>query len=319
MKFKNLIPRSGESYVYLTGGLGNQLFQYAAALSGNPSSVKVLTAKSSSKKVINKTPDLFQFDLPIETFEIGKIRLSTFTKKYLGFLLRLNLVCQVSFVVKLAELFGISVLYFSTGKIFYLKVCRGIGFSGYPKTSFFPTFLVGYYQSEKYFKLSSVIDKMKSIAPLDDLETIDKYMQKSKSDKPLIVHVRLSDYRFENNFGILTPNYYSTALNVMSDKVQFNRIWLFSDEPDEALSYIPDLYHNNCEIIPLNNKSACINLEVMRFGVGYIIANSSFSWWAASLSKITQPVVIYPEPWFKNLGTPTGLAPSHWIKISGHD
>lgn len=318
MKYKKIRPRNGDTYIYLTGGLGNQLFQYAAALSVDPSYVKVLTSKSNLKNDINNIPDLFHFNLPVETFKIKKIRQSKFTRKYLGFLLRLNLVCKVNCILKLAELFGIIVLYVSTGRVFHLKVCKGIGFSGYPKKYFFPTFLVGYFQSEKYFNLSTVIDKMRNIVPLIDQETIEKYRQKSRVDKPLIVHVRLTDYRAEDNFGILTPDYYSRALKVMADRVQFKKIWIFSDEPDEALSYIPVMYHSNCEIIPLHNKSACVNLEVMRFGVGYIIANSSFSWWAASLSQMTQPVVVYPDPWFKNLGTPNCLAPNHWIKVKGH-
>ena len=50
----------------------------------------------------------------------------------------------------------------------------------------------------------------------------------------------------------------------------------------------------------------------MRYGHGYIIANSSLSWWAASLSHAKNPLVVAPSPWFKQIGTPNKLIPDNW-------
>ena len=45
-----------------------------------------------------------------------------------------------------------------------------------------------------------------------------------------------------------------------------------------------------------------------------IIANSSFSWWAAK-TGIKKELVIAPSPWFKTLESPTYLIPNSWYQI----
>jgi len=54
----------------------------------------------------------------------------------------------------------------------------------------------------------------------------------------------------------------------------------------------------------------------MRFGKGYIIANSTFSWWGARLSYEEEPDVIVPKPWFAQAEVPIDLIPSNWEELS---
>jgi hypothetical protein len=56
-------------------------------------------------------------------------------------------------------------------------------------------------------------------------------------------------------------------------------------------------------------------LEIMRLGKAYIIANSTFSWWGAMLSKSENPLVICPDIWFKSQAEPLDLIPSSWKRV----
>jgi hypothetical protein len=52
----------------------------------------------------------------------------------------------------------------------------------------------------------------------------------------------------------------------------------------------------------------------MQFGGAHIIANSTFSWWGAYLSRSTK-IVIAPGSWFKDLEEPLDLIPPEWKRI----
>jgi len=60
------------------------------------------------------------------------------------------------------------------------------------------------------------------------------------------------------------------------------------------------------------DNSPTATLQAMRFGRGYIIANSTFSWWGAYLSMTENAPVYAPSPWFKGMRSPEDLLPPHW-------
>jgi hypothetical protein len=53
----------------------------------------------------------------------------------------------------------------------------------------------------------------------------------------------------------------------------------------------------------------------MRLGEGYVIANSTFSWWGAYLSRSSNPLIIAPRPWFSKVESPRDLIPDSWLTI----
>lgn len=319
MKNKILSASKKETYIHLTGGLGNQLFQYAAALSAEPTKVKLLTLFGNPRSDISGRPDIMYFRLPMTTILSQSVRFSWFTRKALNFNIRFNAVDNrnKSFTW-IVNLLSKIILLFSIGELFTLHTGKGAGFSGYPKKTRNSMIFIGYFQSRNYFNLPVVIDKMMRIFPKEDEALIFMYKQKAINERPLVVHIRLGDYKTENKFGVLTPSYYQKALQLIETKARFGRIWIFSDEPILSLDFIPSAYHGKCEVIDLVKLSPGLSLEIMRLGVAYIIANSSFSWWGANLSYTKEPVVAYPEPWFKSLETPKDLPQKHWHKIEGH-
>ena len=61
--------------------------------------------------------------------------------------------------------------------------------------------------------------------------------------------------------------------------------------------------------------SAAETLQTMRLCHGYVIGNSSFSWWGAKLSFQENPPVISPSKWFLGQPDPAGLIPDDWERI----
>ena len=144
---------------------------------------------------------------------------------------------------------------------------------------------------------------------------IDLLRSQSLEPKPLIVHVRLGDYKLESNFGILDTQYYSSAIDSAMGDATIKEIWLFSDETDLALTRIPQKYLPITKVLNLNDFSPAEVLEVMRFGYAYVIANSTFSWWGAFLAYKENARVIAPSRWFRNMAEPLDLIPDTWERF----
>jgi hypothetical protein len=154
------------------------------------------------------------------------------------------------------------------------------------------------------FKLSNPSELVKTFSALALIE------------KPLVVHVRLGDYLVEGGFGTLDQSYYLKAIGKAMELGDFGKIWMFSDEPSDAIRRLPSLPGLEVRVMPAFEESPATALEVMRMGKGYVIANSTFSWWGASLSYQPNPVVVYPYPWFKSIDSPLDLVPPNWLPIS---
>ena len=179
-------------------------------------------------------------------------------------------------------------------------------------------FTIGYFQSYRWFYESeNTITTMKNLrlrCPSEDfLEFISEHGNKSS----ISVHIRLGDYNLDPKLGILGRQYYKEALDRLFLENDFEEIWLFSNDPDEALNILPSSYSNKLRVIEDTSWSAAETLEAMRHGSAYVIANSSLSWWGAALSYANNPPVFAPSPWFKGKDDPRDLIPPEWSQING--
>mgnify|MGYP003342821508 FL=1 len=97
---------------------------------------------------------------------------------------------------------------------------------------------------------------------------------------------------------------------------KFDDIWVFSDEINLVRKEIP-FKENKYRVKWFGNLELTDyeTLELMRYGSGYIIANSTFSWWAAYLAYNKSAPVIAPNKWFQQGEDPNELCPPDWIKI----
>jgi hypothetical protein len=300
-------------HLSLAGGLGNQLFQLAAALASTEGSVVLYDFVGNTRKNHLGQPELLSLKLPERvSFSNQRIK-SKFGIRLLNLLYRTS-VNQNSFftmAILIRPIRLLSDFYFS--KVLNEKVsvlqASDVGFFKI-KEARYPRFLVGYFQSEFWSSLLAESNEIQSIGLLERNEPI--MFRQSEGNKVLALHMRLGDYANEPSIGILDTSYFKAALDSISKSHSFNEIWLFSDEPLEARDRIPDKWKAITRIVP--EAGSCVTLDCMRNADYFVISNSTFSWWGAFLARTTNPLVIAPDPWFKAMPSPRQLIPPTWVK-----
>jgi len=303
----------------LTGGLGNQLFQlaFASSITNNNFGLEWKIARPRLNS--NGIPEICSFRLPERSQLLTNRRKgSKLVSKSQGFILRMGhsprgieKIKFIRFLIKqIANL--ISLLYFR--EIRRIVYSTNIGFCDIkiPKKRIL---IVGYFQSYKWAIRPDVYRSLADMEPLTQSPELKNYINLAKSEKPLIIHVRLGDYLSEENFGIPSNEYYKVALFKMLSSYKYGSIWIFSDEICKAQSYLAFDFPLNVRWISAINDSSSETLELMRHGYGYIIGNSSFSWWGAFLSRNSDVPVVAPAPWFRNISEPADIIPPSWTRL----
>jgi hypothetical protein len=310
-------------YIHLMGGLGNQLFQVAAGLyySLNSSAELIIDdsfgnyrkSASGDADILSYTSKEFKL---INAFS-GNIYMQKITGRFLGLVIRVSLKSNGNIAHKCYKfcLSIISTIFLSIKlkKLISLIIPNEIGFQKITTKARF-LYFCGYFQTYRFASDYRVKEKLSRLSI--ENSSITRYKKLAAEENPLIVHIRLGDYLQESNFGTLSLNYYKEAIDFMVSKFEFKSIWVFSDEIDKAKNYLPKQYVSKCRWIDDSGDSAVETLEKMRLGSGYIIGNSSFSWWGAFLSHKINTVVIAPKPWFTGIKDPVELIPPNWIRIN---
>jgi hypothetical protein len=302
----------------LTGGLGNQLFQFAAALSHreNTEVSTQLETLLGKPRGANDIPDLFRFDL---TNTDGHNSWSLLINRALGFSLRQSLKLKTTkldkiflSLVKLMLSLIVSIRLFKTSVV---KSPKDLGFDANFSIRQSNDLVIGYFQSYKLANENSETRKYLQSLRLvgDEPADLVKLREISLTEKPLVVHIRRGDYREEDSFGLLSKEYYFSIIPEILSTGGFNKIWLFSDDFASALECIPNNLRILVREIEEIDNSPAATLQAMRLGFGYVIANSSFSWWGANLSYQPNAQIHAPWPWFKGMKSPNELLPPQWI------
>lgn len=303
--------------VPLTGGLGNQLFQLSAALAlAEGRNIGLDTTIGAPRVNAVGVAEIASFTLPDNVSFLSNTSRRTFIKKASGYMLRIG-VSPKKFESSRVYRFSFNLLWNAlivvTFKGLLLTTAgEGVGYF-HLKNRKMRQFIYGYFQSHIWPELS--VNQLRRIKPMHETDELKKYRELSKIEAPLIVHIRLGDYKIENNFGIPSKSYYSDAISQMWDSKEFKKIWVFSDEPEAAAGYLPVRYSSEIRWVPEISSSAAHTLEVMRLGRGYVIGNSTFSWWGAYLAYNSNVQVFAPRPWFKFGESPQALLPAGWKQI----
>jgi len=303
--------------ISLTGGLGNQLFQYFAGLSFLSEAENLLiTSNFGAPRNTGDITDLEFFLLYENTQILNVSKVGRFTRKVANLALTKNLLVEgkPSRLSKSEFLDSCLPFYFSLllRKKVSVFSSDAIGYtSKIPNSN---SLLFGYFQSYKYF-LS--LPRHKRVLTLKSESSEFKSLKKRiMQEKPLVLHVRLGDYLKEKHFGVLTNDYYSKGIELHDREEGQTKIWLFSDDPVHALEILPTEAKERIFVVPNNILNPAESLELMRYGSRYLIANSSFSWWGAMLSYSTSTNVVAPAKWFNGMEDPYELIPKNWKLLS---
>lgn len=308
--------------ISLTGGLGNQLFQLAAGLSLSNGHQLHLT-DAYGKPRINKRneAEILSFQLPSQVVFANRSKASWLVSKVFGYLLRVGVAPKRyerwRFFLKI--LTWISSLIFSADikELTRVVTSKNVGYSEI-KIPLGNSLLIGYFQSYHWALQPQVKDLLMCITPIESQSVIEEFRLLSVLERPLVVHVRLGDYLNQSQFGIPSIDYYSSAIKKLIATKRYSKIWVFSDDLEGAKLRIPLDCGVGIRFIRSDEYSSATTLEIMRLGNGYVIANSTFSWWAAFLSRNNNVEIVAPDPWFCRMMEPDKLIPSHWTRVKSN-
>lgn len=179
-------------------------------------------------------------------------------------------------------------------------------------------YLVGYWQSEKYFKDVAAIIRSDFTfkAPLENLNA--DLAEQIKQVNAISLHVRRGDYAKNSKtmaiHGLCALDYYRAAIRYVSNQVEHPYFFIFSDD----IGWVKDNLKMNfpCQYVEHNHGADSYNdMRLMSLCHHHIIANSSFSWWGAWLNPNPDKIVIAPNKWFVNEGNVEDLFPQDWVTL----
>lgn len=270
--------------VKLIGGLGNQMFQYAAARA------LALEKKQALQININSYKSYKIQNYSLNHFDI---QASVYKKP--------NKV-----IAKLKHLFLSTTYYleneFQFNPDFFSLKGRSI-------------LLEGFFQSEKYFlKYRKVLlDDFQIVSNLKSItkETITRMSQENS----VSIHVRRGDYLQHEIHNTDKTIYYEQAIERIKSSINNPVFYLFSDD----MNWVKENFHINGNVHYIDFNDDATNYEDMKLMSSCkhnIIANSSFSWWSAWLNTNPDKIVIAPKKWFNSEERNySDVIPTAWIKL----
>lgn len=282
--------------VELIGGLGNQMFQYAAA--------KALALHRKEALLLDShlfaSYDLHSYSL--HHFNIAAAAVHeeiifeplSFSEKIKAFISQKKIYCKF----EEQNLSFDRSLFDTSSKNIYLK---------------------GYFQSEKYFiKYENEIRKDFEIKSALKQQTVEM-LKIIDAQNAVSLHIRRGDYvtNAEANavHGTCDLNYYYKAIEIIKGKTDNPVFFIFSDDIDWARENL----EVDCPTYFVDFNDASTNyedLKLMSSCKHNIIANSSFSWWGAWLNNYKDKTVIAPSKWFKiDVHNSKDIIPESWLKI----
>lgn len=275
----------------LSGGLGNQMFEYATA--------RCLQLDLGGELIINTS--LYGTDKYGRDFSLMNLKISEAVK----------VVDKNHTITRLLGGIGD----FFPGLTY--KVCSLFGFYIWRKRYYRPivckrskNVLYGYFQSEKFFERHADVIK-NELKVKNEARDINRKLLKSESEtNSVCVHVRRGDY-VTDGLIICDIPYYQKAINIICEKIPDAHFFVFSDDIEwtkEHIEISQATYVNN------GNKDY-EELQLMYNCKHFIICNSSFSWWAQYLSESEGKIVVAPNIWMPGETIRNDIFQDNWIRI----
>lgn len=174
-------------------------------------------------------------------------------------------------------------------------------------------YIDGYWQNELFFRgvLSKVLDELRLPNFKDSLNI--ELEDRIKEYPSASIHVRRGDY-VNGAYDILTIEYYKSAIKYIESQGDVYKYYIFTDDAryaEREFSFLKNKYivrHNTGE------KSWC-DMKLMSLCKYNILANSSFSNWAGYFNKNKEKIIVYPSQYKKGEKN-TDKFGKGWVKIT---
>lgn len=174
------------------------------------------------------------------------------------------------------------------------------------------THLVGYWQDRRYFEESSqtIRDEFVLAAPLSREALV--WHDSAVSSGAVGVHVRRGDYvtlaSATAHHGVLDSSYYLAAVEEIHRHSDRSEVFVFSDDPEWCAEHLKGPLGATIVSGGLRDIEELMIMSACRH---HVLANSSFSWWAAWLGYHEEQMVVAPKRWTAD-GKPPPAPPMHW-------
>lgn len=291
-------------FLKISGGLGNQMFQYATA-----TSLAVLKNTTTGVDLADINTKEGKKNFTYRNFQLDSIfNLSNFkiVPSYAySFITGTSIIDKIKRKLIGGEYFLEKNLAFCSD---IFKITKN-------------TYLEGYFQSEKNFiKTEKEIRQQFAFTKKLNIKS-EEILQKIQNSKSIAIHIRRGDYIknkvINSVHGTCSISYYKRALKHF--KIEESDVFFFSDDINWVKNNFTFLNPDKTHFIDWNTgNDSWQDMALMSNCQNFIIANSSFSWWGAWLSDYSDKKIIAPKKWFndnsKNEQT-KDLLPSSWIVV----
>jgi hypothetical protein len=289
--------------VKLIGGLGNQMFQYAAGRQLAKIKNVVLKLDKSDLGITKEGITYREVEIDLLNAKIDWASNEDLNR------------------FQLSKFRGIRVLQRKFPSLFKKAYVTEAGhryikeFYNFPKDSY----LNGYWQSELYFR-NIRKELLQEFIPKNKLsQKNEEVLSRIKTVNSVSIHFRRGDYLSNANaakfHGVMSLDYYLNAVQIINSKLVNPEFFVFSDEPE----WVKENFKLDFPVhyIDFNKgKEAVFDLALMSNCKHNIIANSSFSWWGAWLNNNSEKMVIAPKKWFSDASADCkDIVPEDWITI----
>lgn len=288
--------------IKITGGLGNQLFQFALGLALEETLGFQVKYDLSAYKIVGSR----KFDL--DKF-VGNLKIANSEE-----IERNNNVIQK---IKFQIFQWVGFPFGLKGLNYYLE--RNFQYDANVFELANDVYLSGYWQSEKYFVNHRV--KLLERIKISDSQSPEnmKYLKRIRSSNSVSIHVRRGDYvsnsKANSIYATCDLGYYEKAIQHLSAQFEDLTFFVFSDD----MEWVTTHFSKFERIIFVNanhGDTAFEDLKLMSNCKHNIIANSTFSWWAAWLNQYERKVVIAPKSWYtQKWRNSANLVPADWYRL----
>jgi hypothetical protein len=290
--------------VAVFGGLGNQMFQYALAIAMDASGIP--TKISVNDYLLNRHYQGFEL---LKAFNVAMPihdRLKVYTmSRFRPILMDVNSYYFRKFITWL--LINKSNVYKETMEYSYDE---GV----FNQDS---AFFVGTWQSIKYFENQDTLIReiFNFNKPHDKINL--KLASEIQYKNAVAVHVRRGDFTrpklADSRMLFDSVNYYYEAFKIINSRVENPMFYIFSDD----IKWAKENFKCSNFVFVSHNKGAnsYLDMYLMTLCKHFIIANSSFSWWAAWLSENKNKNVIMPSPWVNKMECEE-ICPKGWLALN---